>query len=120
MKKTSELIWQDSQHQELFRIVDSLTTPEGRKALDRLRAYVDYHFSMEEEYMRELGFPGTEAHVRAHRAFEKKVKELLAEQPVYDDAFARSLSAFLTDWLNKHTMGIDKELEDFVIKSGRR
>jgi len=120
MKKTSDLIWQDSQHQELFRIVDSLTTPEGRKALDRLKAYVDYHFAMEEAYMRELDYPGTEAHVRAHRAFENKVKELLAVQAIYDDDFAQRLSEFLTDWLNNHTMGIDKDLEDFVLKSERK
>jgi len=120
MKKTSDLIWQDSQHQELFRIIDSLTMPEGRRALDRLREYVDHHFALEEEYMRELEYPGTEAHIRAHRSFENKVKELLAEQSVYDDKFAKELSEFLTDWLNSHTMGIDKELEAFVLNSGRK
>jgi len=117
MKKTSDLIWQDAQHQELFRIIDSLTTEDGRKALDRLKIYVKHHFSLEEEYMRQLNFPGTEAHIKAHRAFDEKVKSLLADQTFYDDKFAEDLTVFLTDWLNNHTMGIDKELEAFVLKS---
>jgi len=120
MKKTSDLIWQDAQHQELFRIIDSLTTSDGRKALDRLKLYVSHHFALEEEYMRKLDYPGTEAHVRSHRAFDEKVKALLADQTFYDDNFAKDLSLFLTDWLNKHIMGIDKELETFILESERK
>jgi len=120
MAKTSDLIWQDAQHQELFRIIDSLTTADGRKALDRLRSYVDHHFSLEEEYMNKLDYPGTEAHVRSHRNFDNKVKEMLADQTFYDDDFARSLAQFLTEWLNNHIMGIDKEFEAFVLSSERK
>ena len=116
-KKTSELIWQDAQHQELFRIIDSLTKEDGRKALDRLIAYVDHHFTLEEEYMEKLGYPGMEAHVLAHRNFEREVKNLLADQTFYDDAFAKKLSDFLTEWLTKHIFGIDKLFEEFVLKS---
>ena len=120
MKKTSELIWQDEQHQELFRIIDSLTTEDGRRALDRLRTYVDHHFSLEEAYMAQLNYPGTEAHIQAHRNFEKTVKDFLADQTFYDENFAKTLSAFATDWLTSHIMGIDKDFEAFVLKSERK
>ncbi len=117
MKKTSELIWQDVQHQELFRIIDSLHTLPERKTLDRLTDYVTHHFSLEEEYMKQLDYPGAELHIRAHRAFEARVQKYIAEQAVFDEAFATELAEFLSEWLTRHVFGIDKDFEDFVLRS---
>lgn len=120
MAKTSDLIWQDVQHQELFRIIDSLTSEDGRQALDRLKSYVAHHFELEEEYMQTLDYPGTEAHIRSHRNFDKKVRDMLADQTFYDDNFANELRDFLNDWLTNHIMTIDKDLEAFILESERK
>ena len=120
MKKTSELIWQDAQHQKLFEIIDSLKTNPERSALDKLTDYVEQHFVLEEEYMAQLNFPGIDKHIQAHRNFEKKIEKMVVEQVIFDDKFASKLSDFLSLWLNNHILTIDKELEDFILKSDQK
>ena len=49
MRKTSEIIWQDAQHQVLFEILDLLTEPTAdRQVLQRLEDYIQTHFALEE------------------------------------------------------------------------
>lgn len=117
MKKTSELIWQDRQHQELFRIIDSLRTLPARSVLDMLTDYVNHHFSLEEEYMKQINYPDSESHIRAHRDFEDTFKKYIADQVVFDEKFAREISEYLSSWLINHVFGIDKKLEEFVLQS---
>ena len=117
MKKTSELIWQDVQHQELFRIIDLLATQPERHALDRLTDYINYHFSLEEEYMKELNYPDLESHIQAHRSFADKIKKYIADQVVFDEKFAKELSEYISSWLTSHVFGTDKKLEEFILQS---
>ena len=67
MRKTSELIWQDAQHQVLFQILETIGRPgSGVDVLQQLHQYTETHFSLEEQYMELLDFPGREAHIQAH------------------------------------------------------
>jgi hemerythrin len=122
--KTSELVWQDTQHQELLALVASLKdSPEiGVEILDKLTDYVTYHFSLEEQYMKVTNFPGSKVHIRAHRNFENKVNILkfspkIIEHGFRDDEFRHEITEFLNDWLVKHVFGLDKELEKHVMES---
>ena len=121
MRKTSELIWQDAQHQVLFDILEQIKRPgSDREVLCRLKDYTEYHFALEEEYMQQLGFPGREAHVQAHNRFREEIIELLAgiDEP---NALDRDIiSTFLTEWLTRHVFGIDKALEDFILESNAK
>ena len=116
-QQTSQLIWQDTQHQEIFRIIDMLKTSDGREALDILVLYINQHFHLEEQYMSKLNFPHAEEHIREHRSFERKIQDLISNQSIFDENFARSLSDYLKSWLNSHLLGIDKELEAFILAS---
>ena len=72
MRKTSELIWQDAQHQVLFEILDAIAEPgAGEAVLRRLRDYTETHFTLEERYMELLDYPGIEVHRRAHDRFRE-------------------------------------------------
>ncbi len=124
--KTSDLLWQDAQHQDLLQMIDELKhAPEaGIEILDRLSEYVAHHFSLEEKYMRESGFPRHKAdiHMRAHRLFADKIetmhqsRSILAEGLKHDE-FRQEISEFLNGWLTAHVLGLDKELEAHVLKS---
>lgn len=117
MLKTSEIIWQDAQHQVLFDILDLIKQPgSDRQVIVKLRDYTDTHFEMEERYMLSLGFPGIDEHVRAHERFRREIGILLeGEEP--DDQFRELISTFLTEWLRRHVFGTDKALESFIMNS---
>jgi hemerythrin len=118
MRKTSDLIWQDAQHQVLFEILDLIKLPGAdRKLLCRLQDYADNHFAMEERYMRELDFPGRVEHMRAHARFRREIAKLLEGSEELDEPFREIIATFLTQWLTLHVFGIDKVLEEFILQS---
>lgn len=47
--KTGDLVWQDSQHQQLLALIEELKTSleNGHQILKKLAVYVDQHFSLE-------------------------------------------------------------------------
>lgn len=122
--KTSELIWQDSQHQNLLNIIDLLKNAQAPdiEIIEQLSTYVKDHFSLEEKYMDITNFPAQKAHIKAHRRFEEKIKTLLDSSNIIklglkDEKFQEEISAFLSHWLTNHVLGMDKELEDHILKS---
>ncbi len=117
MRKTSDIIWQDAQHQVLFEILDLIREPDaGSSVMLRLRDYTENHFALEELYMEHLEYPGRDEHVRAHDRFRTEVQKLLGNRE--PDALDREIiSTFLTEWLKRHVFGIDKKLEAFLVAS---
>ena len=118
MQKTSDIIWQDAQHQGLFEILDLLNEPTAdREVLRRLEAYTEYHFALEEQYMTKLDYPGREAHENSHAQFRQEISQLVQSDQQLDAQFREIISTFLTEWLTRHVFGIDKELEEFILRS---
>lgn len=117
MRKTSEIIWQDAQHQVLFSILDQINTTGASDAVfHRLKDYSENHFSIEERYMIELDYPGREEHIQAHNRFRSEVVLLL--EGGHPDSLSREIIAtFLNEWLNRHIFGTDKKLEKFILSS---
>lgn len=118
MQKTSEVIWQDTQHQVLFELIDRIKeVPFDPDILIRLKLYAEHHFVLEETYMQILEYPGTEAHIAAHDRFREELEAMLETDPSMHEALQISLSDFLYKWLKLHVLGIDKQLETFVLES---
>lgn len=116
--KTSELIWQDKQHQVLLKLIEEINSSNLDAAVfRRLFEYAEMHFSMEEEYMLKLDFPDADEHIRAHDKFRDELECMMHEFPSYDELFRQALSQFLGNWLRSHIFGIDKELEAFILES---
>ena len=121
MRKTSNIIWQDAQHQVLFDILDLLKESEdGSGVLRRLEEYTETHFALEELYMKELDFPGRAEHVRSHDRFRQEISQLVQQGQEPDAVFREIIATFLTEWLTRHVFGIDKELEAFILQSEAR
>ena len=115
--KTSELIWQDMQHQELFRILAILATAPEKNVLQRLINYGNDHFSIEEEYMKRLNYPHLASHLKLHQHFSNTIKAYMSSQCIFDEKSAIELSSYLTNWLSTHIFTVDKEFEAFVLQS---
>lgn len=118
MIKTSELIWQDKQHQVLFELIDKINCSEVDASIFRqLFEYAENHFVLEEEYMMQLEYPGMDEHVRAHDKFRVELESMMQDYITYDERFRQALSEFLSEWLKGHIFGLDKKLEEFILNS---
>jgi len=118
MRKTSEIIWQDAQHQTLFEILELIKNPgSDSQILYKLKEYTETHFALEEQYMAELDFPGREAHIESHNRFREEIDQLVGDGQELDAVFRDIIATFLTEWLTRHVFGIDKELESFILQS---
>jgi hemerythrin len=117
VQKTSDVIWQDAQHQILFRLLDEVA--EERPAhdiLNQLKYYTESHFSLEEHYMEVLDYPGRTEHVQAHDKFRRELEQMMINSVGGHDSVSRQLiSTFLREWLKRHIFGIDKPLEAFLL-----
>ncbi len=113
----------DAQHQELFRRAERLIT--ALRAGDRgeveplvryLTDYVVEHFAAEERYMREIGYPGLEGHRAAHDPFREDLAEMLADYQRKGPTplVALTMHNWLSDWLRRHTGGLDQEIGRFA------
>jgi hemerythrin len=117
----------DSQHQELFRRAERLIAAlrsgdrgEVLPLLAYLDEYVVLHFGMEERLMKEVGYPGRDAHAAAHLAFRAEfaefVKDFRRSGPTA--LVALTIHNWLSDWLRMHICGVDQELGRFVLARG--
>lgn len=112
----------DREHKELFRLIgkandlvrdgiDSSQCDEMIDLLTELKAYTEFHFSDEEEYMESIHYEGLEAQKRAHKAFVYKLGEIqkkdIEDQP---QEYMQSLVEFLLGWLINHILYTDKKI----------
>jgi len=118
VEKTSDLIWQDAQHQVLFELIDLIKTATNTyEVYNRLKHYMENHFSLEELYMERIQYPHIKAHIAAHNKFRDELEQMLEPHAGFDDDTKHSVSLFLKEWLTRHVLGIDKDLEKFILDS---
>jgi len=115
----------DTQHQELFRRLDSLLAAmmKGDKAevgrlFDFLGTYVVEHFGTEEKLMKETGYPDFPMHKAAHERF---VKDYLEMRKTYEASgggasLTIKLQGWVGDWLKAHIAGTDQALATYLAK----
>ena len=115
VRQTSSIIWQDTQHQVLFVVLDRIKDGcVGMGEIEKLQIYAENHFAIEEEYMEQLQYPHREQHIMAHNKFREELQALVEQQQDMDSDFQYYVGTFLTEWLTRHVFGIDKQLEDFI------
>ena len=103
MQKTSDVIWQDAQHQVLFRLLDEVAGESpADDILNQLKFYAESHFSLEEHYMEVLDYPGRAEHVQAHDKFRQELEQMMIDNVEGHDSISRQLiSTFLREWLDR-------------------
>ena len=113
----------DNHHQKLFHILNTvyenvMTSPELDRILpkvDELSAFTTHHFSTEEQFMRENGFPGIDDHIAKHREFTKSIDALRSRYNGNDLEVSRDLIILLGDWLLQHVLKEDRKYSEMPI-----
>lgn len=121
MKQTSELIWQDLQHQVLFELIEELkSTPTKEDIFSRLSNFAENHFALEEAYMLKLNYPKRAEHTATHNKFRHELQSMIQNSKEFDYQMRETVSIFLKEWLSRHILGIDKDLEAFILESDQK
>ena len=107
----------DSHHQRLFFLLNSLfekvmSSAEVdclRPMIDELSDYTKYHFSSEEQHMRDKGFRGIDGHIAQHREFTNSIEILKSHYNGNDMEVSQELIVVLGSWLLSHVLKDDMQ-----------
>ena len=112
----------DEQHQELIDMINRLHRacvagagkPQVRQMLDFLAAYVQTHFSHEEQVMEQHHCPAKERNKMAHQKFLKSFQKLVSafEAKGPSTAVLIDLKQLVADWLKNHICSVDTGLRN--------
>ena len=95
------------------RLYDSVMSADSVDSMQpiiaELMEYSAYHFSAEEQFMRDTAYQGLEAHQTQHRYYQDKIAELYRMKLDDQLEVARELIIFLGDWLLHHILEEDKQ-----------
>lgn len=101
-------------HDELLTgSVDSLKAVTTA-TLREMHRYVNHHFSCEERYMLQIGFPEAREHWRLHKDFDNLIYSMLREIEDGDMPVLNSeLVKIMQNWLVNHILVEDRKFTDF-------
>jgi hemerythrin len=105
----------DNHHQELFdllntvyeNVMNSLEVECVLPIIDKLSEYTGYHFSAEEQYMREKEFHGIDEHIAKHKEFTQTIETLKSRYHDNNLDVTRELIIVLGEWLLHHVLRDD-------------
>lgn len=110
----------DGHHQQLFSVLNSvyenvMNSPDPPCVLpkiDELSEYTKYHFSSEEEFMRENELPEIGEHIAKHREFTRTIENLRTSYHNNDLEVAKELIILLGEWLLRHVLKEDMKYSE--------
>jgi len=113
----------DTQHKELFRIINSFSERIGQEdpsftlqvVLDSLKNYAHYHFTTEEKLLEKNRCPISSRHQGMHAAFAGIVAKYEERQDSIDREGLLELQKFLVDWLVTHIKKQDQPLRAYFV-----
>lgn len=116
----------DKQHKKLVEIAgllyDALAGDPQEykrdlpKILKDLSDYTIYHFSTEERFMKDYGYPGAETHKIAHRNFIAEINNRVRRLSASSADSGILLYEYVGSWLFTHIAKSDKLLADFILR----
>lgn len=113
----------DTQHQDIIALINELAAKResgdpdvAARTLRFLRDYLNSHFALETEMMRDVGYPALKLHREQHELFANHVIffEIEKEFGVVTDQMLDDILAFLMEWFTQHIATEDKVLAAFV------
>ena len=116
----------DEQHKVLIDMINGLNESmrQGKskdilgKTLNGLVNYAVIHFSTEEKYFDRFGYAKSYVHKKKHTDFTKKVAEFKTGFDSGQLMLSIDVMNFLSDWLQNHIKGTDKEYSSFFNEKG--
>lgn len=117
----------DDQHKALFATINRLWAAivgKGDPAsvlglLDELERYTVSHFSAEEVFMSQIGYPDFAAHKKLHALFVQRIAQERAGVSA-GKSLSLDLLHFLKDWLIQHILVEDQRYAAFCRESTKK
>ncbi len=114
----NELI--DLQHKMLVGLIGAIPvnkSPGDELALEEAIVYAETHFSDEEEYLEEIGYPAMSEHKHMHKRLTKILESYKSD---YDDGKTDlyAFKQFMYTWITEHIMKEDKKIGAYLRSSG--
>ena len=114
----------DRQHRFLVETLNllyvSLLAGLGKSVMDRvlgnLLDYTKFHFRSEEVLMERYGYPGYQRHRAEHVMFTQRVAGFYNSWKVGEARVTLDVLRFLTQWLNAHIAGSDREFGEWLVE----
>lgn len=118
----------DEQHRELFkRLSEFIQTVQNeipweeklnrvKETMEFMQEYVVTHFAEEEEYQKEINYPGIEEHKIAHAKFKEGINDYvkLFEANGFTEDKIQEFSGKLMAWLIMHVGHMDQKIGEYV------
>ena len=114
----------DLQHKKLIRIIDdvheAMQSPSAdyalqmSKNLKKLTDYTLYHFSEEETFMKQHGYPDFAAHKLAHDAFIERLNGQIGALPQSGPDDGYRFYRYLGNWLLSHIAKADQAWAAYI------
>lgn len=120
----------DAEERELLELVNTLhaAMESGRSravirgVLEDIASYAQRHFTLEEQLMREYGYPEVERHRHEHQRFVRQIAQFREDSFMPNSRAGTvtgvALLGFLVHWLEDHIPSWDKPLGQFLRDRG--
>lgn len=117
----------DEQHKVLVDLLNQLyramsNTKTDKKIIksifDDLVEYTVYHFSLEEQIMKDTKCQNLPGHFEAHKLFIDKINDAATRFLEGDAEYKFEIAKFLKTWLVDHIKGTDQQFMKQVLASG--
>ena len=116
----------DNDHKKLIQLINDLETAVHynagdefeRQALEELIAYTQTHFTLEEELMKEHGYPDFEAHKGQHDQMISNVEVFLRDYEEKGHKVLGDIAEHLKLWLIQHINGTDQKYAPYLHSKG--
>jgi hemerythrin len=115
----------DEQHQALFGIYLELDEQQENGAqldkvkivtlLKHLESYAQYHFTIEEELLRQASYIDYQKQCDSHRLFIKQIDQFAHEVNYENPLILESLLIFIKKWLMSHILKEDRKYMDCLL-----
>jgi hemerythrin len=100
----------DDHHRQIITLLncaydnlkESPDTAETAQAIDELINYTDYHFNVEEHWMKETGYPGYIEHLEQHMSFATRAAVIRQDLTRGLKNLPFEVLTFLGNWLVYH------------------
>jgi len=107
----------DNHHKALFdilnRLYENCMVRNNANCMDpiveELVSYSNYHFSAEEQHMKDIGYKDIDKQILEHRGFTDRALQLQQVVDKNDFELTKELIVFLGNWLLHHVMEEDKK-----------
>ena len=113
----------DEQHKRIFDLANSLpeeaSEEEIKRIIWRLFKHANEHFTIEENMMKEMGYPQLSEHRKLHDELITKLSQISTYSFDNDQALFQ-FKKFIYDWIIEHIMNADKDYFRYVQKKKKK